>query len=130
MTYAEKKALHAWWLLKIAFGIAIIVAGIDKFQFMHLVTSWEQYVSPKVIEIIGIEPTFLVLLAGIAEMIAGALILIKTKVGAYISFAWMLLVIANLLTMGMFYDIIVRDALIAISLYALILLSDAQEKLA
>ncbi len=120
------KAAHARWLLQFSYGIAVIVAGLDKFPFLNKITDWQMYISPKLIEIISIPTSTILVVSGIAEIIVGALILIKPRIGASIAIAWLALIILNLASMHAYYDIIVRDALLIVALLALILLDSAK----
>jgi uncharacterized membrane protein YphA (DoxX/SURF4 family) len=130
MTKAELKAIQAMWLLKLSYGIAIIVAGLDKMPFLHLVTQWEKYLNPAILQMIAIQPSFFMVIVGIAEIIVGTLILIKTRLGAWLAIIWLALVIINLFSMKTYFDIIVRDALLIVGLLALVWLNRAQADIA
>ena len=57
---------------------------------------------------------------GVVEVIAGIIVLTPwTKIGSYVLMAWLLCIALNLLTTGMFYDLVVRDVELAISAFAL-----------
>ncbi len=122
------KVEQAWNLLRYTFGVGIIVAGIDKFESFHFIIHWEQYVSGPVLQMLMMDASKIVFIAGIAEVVVGGLIIFKTRLGAMIAIGWMIAIIINLLFMGMYYDIIFRDALLAVSLTALWLLTDALGK--
>lgn len=110
----------AFILLRIVFIVAPIVAGLDK--FFNLLTNWEQYLSPFALQMLNGHGAALMKVAGVIEIIAGLGVIWKPKVFAYIIAAWMLLVIINLLMLGAYYDIALRDfglMLAAISLGAL-----------
>lgn len=124
MTKLESKAIQAAWLLKIAYGLAVVVAGLDK--FLNKITDWQMYISPKVIEITSVQPSTILMVSGVAEIIVGALILIKPRIGASIAIAWLAVIIFNLISMQAYYDIVVRDALLIVALVALILLDSAK----
>lgn len=129
MTKAELKAVQTYWLLRLAYGCVLILAGFDKMPFMHLITNWDSYVSPAVSNALSMDPSFLVILSGIAEMIVGALILTKTRLGAYVAIAYLAIIIINLISMHSHFDIIVRDILIIIGLLALVWLDKAQAEI-
>lgn len=126
MTKLESKAVQARWLLKISYGLAIIVAGLDKMPFLNKIVDWQIYISPKLIEFSPLPAATILLVSGIAEMVVGGLILVKPRLGATIAAAWLVLVILNLFSMQAYYDIIVRDALLIMALIALILLDSAK----
>jgi uncharacterized membrane protein YphA (DoxX/SURF4 family) len=104
----------AWWVLKITYGLLFIAAGADK--FFNMITIWSKYLSPLVLEHIPLEPHKLLMAVGIIEILIGLAILTHwTKIGAYLAMAWLLIISANLLSMGMgvYVDIAVRDIVMA-----------------
>lgn len=66
-------------LLKYTFGFVPIVAGLDKFS--NILTNWSQYVSEGFAEILPFEPSTLMMIVGVVEILAGVLVLTKTKIG-------------------------------------------------
>ena len=67
-------------------------------------------------------------IVGVVEIIAGAIVLSRwTRIGSYIVMLWLLGIAVNLLTLGMFYDLAMRDVEIAIGAFALAQLTAAQE---
>lgn len=122
----EHKLHTTWFILKITYGLVAIVAGADK--FFNLITNWEQYVSPLVKNMLPISLTHFMYLVGIVEIIVGLIILSKyTRLGAYLVMAWLLIIVLNLLSMHTFYDIAVRDTVMAIGAYALAQLTEICE---
>ena len=49
------------------------------------------------------------LIVGVIELIAAAVVAVKPKIGAYVVAAWLGLIIVNFLVMRGFYDIALRD---------------------
>jgi uncharacterized membrane protein YphA (DoxX/SURF4 family) len=120
---AESKVHTLWLLLKWTYGLVAIAAGADK--FFNLITHWEQYVSPMIISMLPIPLPQFMYLVGIIEIVVGILILTKyTRWGAYLIMAWLLLIVVNLLSMGMYYDICVRDTVMAVGAYVLAQLTE------
>lgn len=126
-TYDKAKVYRAWWLLRLVYGIVPIAVGIDKLFATNIIAGWAGYVSPMVHGMLpaAISLVMLNTIVGVVEIIAGVLVLTKTRVGAYLVAAWLVVVVANLASMGMYYDIIARDVALAIGAYALALLSEA-----
>ena len=129
MTRAELKAIQAMWLLKLSYGCALILTGLDKMPFFHLITKWEKYIHPSITDSFMVNPSFFMMLIGIAEIIVGSLILIKTRLGALLGIGWLILVIINLLSLGAHFDLIMRDILIIVGLITLIWLNRAQSEI-
>lgn len=111
----------AYFLLKWTYGLLFIVAGLDKFS--NLVTMWQQYVGPFVIRVAPVELNQLMMGIGAFEVVLGALILAKPRWGGFLAAAWLLVIAANLLSMHMFYDVAVRDVVMAVGALALALLT-------
>lgn len=114
-------------VLKIALGVGPVIAGIDK--FFNKLADWGMYLSPLATKVVPVSvPTFMHAV-GVVEIIAGIIVLSRwTRLGSYIVMLWLLGIAVNLLTLGMFYDLAVRDVEIAISAFALAQLMAAHEQ--
>ena len=121
------KVRSMWWLLRIVFGVVPIVAGADK--FLNLLASWEGYLSPLVASLLPVAPSTFMKAVGIIEIAAGVLVLSRfTRLGAYVVSAWLVGIALQLLTTGQFFDVAVRDLVMATSAFALGQLSEARER--
>jgi hypothetical protein len=114
-------AYQAYQVLHAAFVIAPILAGIDK--FLHLLTNWDLYLAPAIASLSPIGGHGLMLVVGVIEIIAGALVAFKPRIGAYIVAAWLLAIIVNLLLIPGYFDIALRDFGLALGAFALARLS-------
>ena len=94
-------------LLKYVFVIVPIVAGADK--FFNLLTDWTHYLAPGIRDVLPFEPATFMAIVGVVEIVAGIVVLVKTKLGAYIVSAWLLLVALSLLFTWHHVDVAVRD---------------------
>jgi hypothetical protein len=108
---------RAWSILKYTFGIVPIAAGADK--FLNLLADWEMYMHPALANILPVSPHAFMMIVGVIEILAGILVLAKTKIGAYVVSLWLFAIALNLLFMGQYLDIAVRD--IVLSICALVL---------
>jgi len=116
----------AWWVLRIGFGVGPIIAGLDK--FFNVIVSWEMYLSPLATKVVPLSPATFMHIVGVVEIIAGLVVLSRwTKIGSYVVSLWLIGIVANLLTTGMFYDLAVRDVELAISAFALAQITAARE---
>jgi len=112
--------------LQIAFGLTAFLAGLDK--FLNLLTNWEQYASPLLLQIVPLPAATLMRAAGVIEMIAGLAILAGlTRLGGYVVAAWLTVIALSLLTTGRFFDVAVRDLVMATGAFALARLSEVRE---
>jgi uncharacterized membrane protein len=107
-------------MLKITYGLLFVAAGADK--FFNFTTQWSQYLSPVIAQALApfLSASSLMHGIGIAEIILGIALLTKwTRMGAYAAVIWLLIIVGNLLTMGTFYDIAIRDIVMAVGAYVL-----------
>jgi uncharacterized membrane protein YphA (DoxX/SURF4 family) len=111
-------------LLKYTYGLVPIVAGLDKFT--HLLTDWNKYLAPVVTDMLPVQADTFMYLVGVIEVIAGILVLIKPRIGSLIVGLWLIGIAINLLLTGQYYDIAVRDAVMAIGAFSLYLLLQAK----
>jgi uncharacterized membrane protein YphA (DoxX/SURF4 family) len=100
-------AYQAFMLLRIAFTVAPILFGIDKF-FNELV-NWEQYLAPWIADLSPLSATHTMYAVGVVEIVAGLAVAIKPRYAAYIVAAWLAGIIINLLSYSGYYDVALRD---------------------
>ena len=109
--FAEKlkgdPAYQAFLLLRIAFTVAPIVFGIDK--FFNVLVDWEFYLAPWINDLVPGSASTAMHLVGAIEIVAGIAVALKPRDGAYIVAAWLGGIIINLLTYSGYYDIALRD---------------------
>lgn len=108
-------------ILKYTYGIVPIVAGLDKFT--NLLTRWEDYLSPSIIKMLPVGETTFMHIVGIIEIVAGILVLLRPRIGGYVVMAWLTLIALTLIIGGHYFDVAVRDLVMAIGAYCLAKLS-------
>lgn len=109
-------------LLKLGYGIIPIVAGLDK--FFNVLTDWEKYLSPVATQLVPVSGATLMQVAGVVEIIAGILVLTRwTRWAAYVVAAWLVGIALNLVLTGQYFDVAVRDVVMAAGAYALAVLT-------
>jgi hypothetical protein len=109
--------------LKLTFGIVPIVAGLDKFT--NLLTNWVDYLGNNR-NMIPFDPMTFMKIVGVIEIIAGIIVLVRPLIGAYIVMAWLICIALQLLIGGHYYDVAVRDLVMAIGAYTLAQLTKMQ----
>lgn len=107
-------------LTKYTYALVPILAGLDK--FLHLLTDWDKYLAPVVADILPFSTGTFMSLVGIIEIIAGVFVLVKPKIGALVVGLWLVGIAINLLLTGEYYDIAVRDLVMAVGAFSLYLL--------
>ncbi len=100
--------VQAFRILHIGFTVAPIVFGIDK--FLNILTkSWEVYLAPIIPRFLNLPSDILMRGIGSIEIMAGIITFFKPQIGAYIVAIWLGAIIINLLLLGRFFDIALRD---------------------
>lgn len=118
---APRPSTGAYQLLRLGFAVAPILAGIDK--FFHLLTNWDMYLAQPVERILGGTAHTFMLAVGAIEILAGLLVAIVPRVGAWIVALWLGGITVNLLLPPGFYDIALRDFALMLGAIALGLLA-------
>ncbi len=127
MQNTDNRLNNTWWALRVLFGFVPIAAGLDK--FFNLLTKWEAYLNPLATRVIPVNPATFMHVVGIVEILAGVIVLTHwTRIGAYVVMAWLLAIALNLLTMGKFLDVAVRDVGLAIAAFSLAQLTTLREE--
>jgi hypothetical protein len=98
---------QAFRILHAGFTLAPILFGLDK--FFHLLTDWTQYLAPVFPNLLGIDKLTFMYGVGVIEIAAGILVGFIPRFAAYVVAAWLLGIIANLLILGAYLDIALRD---------------------
>lgn len=123
---ASSPAYQAYQILHLGFTVAPVVAGADK--FLHLLTNWDNYLAPWIAQLSPVSAHSLMQLVGIIEIIAGVVVAVKPRIGAWVVFAWLWAIILNLLTYPGYYDIALRDFGLSLGALALARLSLVESK--
>jgi hypothetical protein len=118
---AGSPSYQAYQILHIAFTVAPILAGADK--FFHFLVNWDIYLSPIIPRTVGIGAHTFMLGIGVIEVIAGVLCAVVPRIGGFIVGLWLLGIIVNLLSIPAYFDIALRDLGLALGAFALSRLS-------
>jgi uncharacterized membrane protein YphA (DoxX/SURF4 family) len=129
MSILENRLNSAWWALRVGLGAAAFLAGLDK--FFNLLTNWELYLSPVAERLLPVSGTTFMHVVGVIEMVVGLMILTRwTRIGSYIAMLWIVLISLNLISTGRYFDVAVRDLLMAIAAYTLARLTEFRHPVA
>ena len=115
-TRVSSPTYQAYQTLHLAFTIAPLVAGADK--FFHFLVNWDQYLSPMVSNTLHIAPHTFMLAVGVVEIVAGLIVAFMPTIGAWIVGAWLCGIILNLLSIPGYFDVALRDLGLALSAFA------------
>jgi uncharacterized membrane protein YphA (DoxX/SURF4 family) len=117
LSTADTRLSSIYVPLRLCYGLVPIVAGLDKFT--NLLTHWDKYLPQFTIDRLPIPPAQFMMVVGIIEIIAGLAVLTYfTRAAAYVVMIWLALIAVNLILAG-YYDIAVRDLVMALGSYTL-----------
>jgi hypothetical protein len=114
----ETKPLNTVYTpLWLCYGLVPIIAGADKFT--NLLTDWSKYLPAITTKIIPVSPHGFMMIVGVIEIIAGIVVLaVAPRLGAYVVAVWLVLVAIAVILAG-YYDIAVRDLVMALGAWTL-----------
>lgn len=111
------KLSEIYWPLRLAYGLVPLLAGLDK--YVGILADWERYVSPLAASMLPVTAGTFLHIVGVVEVIVGLVVLFGwTRLGALTAMAWLVAISLNLLLSG-FFDIAVRDLVMAVGAYTL-----------
>ncbi|MCW3766543.1 hypothetical protein ACKLTP_09035 [Paenarthrobacter ureafaciens] len=103
----DRTSRQAFVLLRTIFTVAPILFGVDKFT--NLLTDWTAYLAPAATTVIPVPAQTFMYGVGIIEVIAGIIVALRPRIGSVIVALWLLGIIVNLLVLGSFFDVALRD---------------------
>ena len=104
---ARDAGYDAFQMLRLAFTVAPIAFGLDK--FFNVLVEWPIYLAPWINDLMPGSAQDFMYVVGAIEIVAGVLVAIKPRYGAPVVAAWLAGIIFNLLTVSGFYDVALRD---------------------
>src|SRR4051794_3396307 len=107
LTHRGDPVHHAFLLLRTVFTVAPIAFGLDK--FLNLLTEWPGYLAPFADRLVPGTAQQAMYAGGVIEIVAGLLVAVRPRYGAVVVAAWLAGIIVNLLILGDFYDVALRD---------------------
>ena len=101
-------AAQAFLLLRIAFTVAPILFGLDKFAGV-LTDDWTRYLAVEFDDILPGSAKDAMYLVGAVEIVAGLVVLVAPRIGGLLVAGWLAGIIVSLLLVGGYADIALRD---------------------
>ena len=98
---------QAFVILRSGFTVAPILFGADK--FLNLMVDWTKYLAPVFPKTLGVSPELFMRGVGVIEIAAGLLVATVPRFAAHVVAAWLGLIIVNLLMLGQYLDVALRD---------------------
>jgi hypothetical protein len=99
---------QAFMLLRIAFTVAPILFGLDKFAGV-LTDDWTRYLAPAFDDVIPGSAGDAMHIVGVVEIAAGLVVALAPRYGGLLVAAWLGGIIVNLLIVGGYGDVALRD---------------------
>ena len=114
-------------LLRIAFTVAPILFGIDKFAEV-LTDDWTRYLATEFNDILPGSAQDAMYLVGAIEIVAGLVVLVAPRFGGLLVAGWLAGIILSLLLVGGYGDIALRDFGLLLGALTLARLASAYSK--
>lgn len=101
-------AAQAFLILRLAFTVAPILFGLDKFAGV-LTDDWTRYLSSQFNDILPGSALDAMHAVGVVEIAAGLVVLVAPRAGGLLVAGWLAGIVLNLLLVGGYGDIALRD---------------------
>ncbi len=121
ITTTNQTVRSVWTVLRFTFGLVPIIAGADKFT--DLLANWDMYLNPTISSMLPFSAHVFMQIVGGIEIVAGLIVLAKPSVGGWIVMAWLICIALQLIAMGKYLDVAVRDLVMSIGAMSLARLS-------
>lgn len=120
-----QKVESVYQLLRAALGVMALAAGLDK--FVELLANWSLYLAGPVRDVLGDAGAgWFMVAVGVIEALVGLAILSGgTRLFGYVLCAWLVGIACNLV-IGGWYDIAVRDLVIAAAAFSMARIAEAR----
>src|ERR671915_263284 len=120
-------AAQAFMLLRIAFTVAPILFGLDKFAEV-MIGDWPKYLAPEFNDLIPGSAQDAMYVVGGVEIAAGLVVAIMPRFGGLLVAGWLTGIIVSLLLVGGYADIALRDFGLLLAALTLARLAGAYER--
>jgi uncharacterized membrane protein YphA (DoxX/SURF4 family) len=98
---------QAFLLLRTVFTVAPILFGLDKFS--NILVDWTVYLAPVATSVVPLPAQTIMYVVGVVEIVAGIAVAVRPRFGSLLVAAWLFGIIVNLLILGSFFDVALRD---------------------
>jgi hypothetical protein len=104
----REPAAQAFLLLRVAFTVAPILFGLDKFAEV-MISDWPKYLAPEFNDLIPGNADDAMYIVGAVEIAAGLVVAVTPRFGGLLVAGWLGGIIVSLLLVGGYADIALRD---------------------
>ncbi|HEY3528617.1 MAG TPA: hypothetical protein VGK78_05660 [Nocardioides sp.] len=120
---AGRAGQEAFLILRTAFTVAPILFGLDKFA--NVMTDWSKYLAGPFNDLVPGTAHQAMLAVGVIEVVAGLLVAWRPRIGSYVVALWLAGIIVDLLVLGGYGDVALRDFGLLLAALALARLAPA-----
>jgi hypothetical protein len=106
-TRVQTAATQVFWVLRAGFTVLPIVFGLDKFA--NVLTDWTKYLAPQIDDLVPGTAHQAMLAVGVVEIVAGLVVFFLPRFGGPLVAVWLAGIIVNLLLIGGYADVALRD---------------------
>src|SRR6478735_2430360 len=106
-TVAAGAQRQAYLLLRTVFTVAPVIFKMEKFT--NLLTHWTMYLAPVATSVVPLPAQTLMYIVGVVEIVAGLAVALRPRFGSLLVAVWLLGIIINLLVLGSYFDVALRD---------------------
>jgi hypothetical protein len=103
----QAAATQVFRVLRAGFTVLPIVFGLDKFA--NLLTDWAKYLAPQIDSLVPGTAHQAMLAVGVVEIVAGLVVAVSPRFGGPLVAVWLAGIIVNLLLIGGYADVALRD---------------------
>ena len=108
---------QAYQVLHWGYTALPVIAGADKFT--DLLGNWDSYLAQPIARVLPISVHGFMMIVGVVEIVAGLVVALRPKIGAYVVAAWLAGIILNLIIGMHALDVALRDFGLALGALAL-----------
>src|SRR4029077_12467425 len=94
-TRLRDPSYQAFLLLRTVFTVAPILFGLDK--FFNVMTDWPNYLAPWIDDTLPGPAATAISVVAVADIVAGIVVAVAPRIGAYVVALWLAGIIVNLL---------------------------------
>jgi len=113
-------------VLRIGFTALPILFGLDKFA--NVLTDWSKYLAPQIDSIVPGTAHQAMLAVGVVEIVAGLVVAVLPRFGGPLVAVWLAGIILNLILIGGYGDVALRDFGLLLAALALARISPAYSR--
>ncbi len=117
---------QAFMVLQSGLVAVPLIAGMDK--FVEILANWPEYLAPGIPVILHTTAERVMYVAGLIEIFIAIGLALFPRYFSYALMVWFGVIITNLLMLGQYYDIVLRDFGLAVAAFALSRLSQLKEE--